>query len=615
MPLPRFDPKKTLISLLLGAAAFAGSFFTLNFSAPPFSISINWFDFLPLLAGMAYGGRYGFIASAIGLGAWYPFFLWPGDGWGCLVTSLLLIYWPTALGYLMGLRRRKRAFWNHPVFSFPISSLVFNGLTWLSFPVAMRFNPPFWNPKAELSMPGSILNGIVFKGMIMFLVIPVFVDLLLKISVIRKMLGLECKNESRKNGRIALSILFGSLLVWLVFAVFNRLLLIEQSSRNILHFDDPHEIVALLVFLFAGVFIASVTLHFEESRLKAEDSLFTNQERMKLAIRAADIGIWDWDIVSDRLLWDDSMYALFGIAKESFAGIYEAWVAALHPDDRAFAQAEIQAAIAGRREYAPEFRIVRGDGAIRFIKAVSRTIRDRNGKALRMIGVNMDITERKQAEDGLKRSLREKETLLRELYHRTKNTLQVVLSMVLLQADKYPTIPEIQELAHTTEARIQAISLVHQMLYQSQDLSRIAIDEYVRSLTQQVLLSFGVTTERIRLEYEVKEEYFPLDSAIPLGLILNELLTNSLKYGFPEGRKGTIRIALVQSGEARKKMIYSDDGVGVPPGFDFRKQGSLGLNLIYGVGEQQMMGRVDIENRGGVTCSFEFPNSLHEERV
>ncbi|MDA8426427.1 MAG: PAS domain-containing protein [Treponema sp.] len=615
MPLPRLDPRKTLISLLLGAAGFAGSFFTLSFNTPPFSLSINWFDFLPLLAGMAYGGRYGFIASAIGLGAWYPFFLWPDNGWACLVTSLLLIYWPTVLGYLKGRRRSMPEFWNHPVLVYPISVVIFLFITWVSFPVAMSLNPPFWNPGAERSMSTSVLNGIVLKGLVMFLVIVVFVDLLLKIPVIRKMLGLECAKESRKNGRIALAILFGSLLVWLVFVIFNRILLIEEVPRNSPHFEDPHEITALLVFLFSGVFIAALTVHYEESRLRAEDSLSTNQERLRLAVRAANIGIWDWDIVENRLLWDDSMYALFGVANGSFAGVYEAWVAAVHPDERRFAEGEIQAALEGAREFAPEFRIVRGDGAIRSIKAESRTIRDRNGKALRMIGVNMDITERKQAEEVVNRSLREKETLIRELYHRTKNTLQVVLSMILLQAEKYPAIPEIRDLAHTTETRILAIALVHEMLYQSRDLSRIAIDEYVRNLTRQVFFSFGETTQRIRLEFEVEGEYFPLDSAIPLGLILNELLTNSLKYGFPEGRTGMIRIALAGSGEARKKMIYSDDGIGVPPGFDFRKQDSLGLTLIYGVGEQQMMGRVDFENGDGVTCTFDFPASLRQDRV
>jgi PAS domain S-box-containing protein len=136
-------------------------------------------------------------------------------------------------------------------------------------------------------------------------------------------------------------------------------------------------------------------------RKRVEDALRLSSERLQLATRVANIGIWDWDVVKNELVWDDSMYQLYGIRKGDFGGAYDAWIRTIHPDDRAHTDGEIQAALRGEREYAPEFRIVRTDGSIRYIKAISQTMKDGEGKPLRMIGTNIDITDRKQAEEEI----------------------------------------------------------------------------------------------------------------------------------------------------------------------------------------------------------------------
>ena len=140
------------------------------------------------------------------------------------------------------------------------------------------------------------------------------------------------------------------------------------------------------------------------TRTRVEDALRLSAERLQLATRAANIGIWDWDIVQNELVWDDSMYQLYGIQKGSFGGAYDAWLRTLHPDDKAYTDGEIQAALRGEHEYAPEFRIVRPDGSIRYIKADSQTIKSSEGKPLRMIGTNFDITERKRILEAMQRS-------------------------------------------------------------------------------------------------------------------------------------------------------------------------------------------------------------------
>lgn len=136
-------------------------------------------------------------------------------------------------------------------------------------------------------------------------------------------------------------------------------------------------------------------------RKRVENHLRNNERRLHLAASAGGVGIWDWDILKDELIWDESMYSLYGLSKTDFNGAYDAWIRTLHPDDRTFTEGEVQAALRGEREYGPEFRIVRPDGVIRVMKATSQTIRDESGAPVRMIGTNIDVTEQKQAEQEI----------------------------------------------------------------------------------------------------------------------------------------------------------------------------------------------------------------------
>jgi two-component sensor histidine kinase/ABC-type amino acid transport substrate-binding protein len=226
-----------------------------------------------------------------------------------------------------------------------------------------------------------------------------------------------------------------------------------------------------------------------------------------------------------------------------------------------------------------------------------------------------EISEHKKAEERATQSLREKETLLRELYHRTKNTMQIVRSILALQAIKYPANTELQGVAQNTDHSIQSISLVHEMLYKSRDLSRISVKDYIEELARLILTGFGGQDGRVSLSTAIEDGYILIDTAIPFGLILNELMTNAIKHAFPDGRKGTVSIALSTGEPGHMTLRYDDDGVGVPDGFDFQGQGSFGLRLIQNVGEWQMQGRVSFRSERGVHCVVEIPTDLYSPRV
>jgi two-component sensor histidine kinase/ABC-type amino acid transport substrate-binding protein len=226
-----------------------------------------------------------------------------------------------------------------------------------------------------------------------------------------------------------------------------------------------------------------------------------------------------------------------------------------------------------------------------------------------------EITERITAEEKLKLTLSEKETLLRELYHRTKNTMQIICSLLSLQASIYPEDKPIRKLVKNSNDRIQAISLVHQMLYSSNNLSHISISDYVKELSFLIMKSFEISKSRINITLNISEGYFLLDAAIPIGLVLNELLTNSLKYAFPDNRKGNIAIDIRTENQGICHLTYSDDGVGVPDGFNFEEQNSLGFKLINTLCRFQMQGKNSYENKNGISFSAELSINLYKPRV
>jgi two-component sensor histidine kinase/ABC-type amino acid transport substrate-binding protein len=229
--------------------------------------------------------------------------------------------------------------------------------------------------------------------------------------------------------------------------------------------------------------------------------------------------------------------------------------------------------------------------------------------------LRFEIAGHEEAEARLTRSLRENETLLRELYHRTKNTLQLVRSFIALEASEIGGGEGIDRLVRKTSDRIDAIALVHQMLYKSGDLSRLSLKAYLEEASALILRSNEVDAGKISVEVSAEDREALLDTAIPLGLILNELMTNSIKHAFPGERPGRIVIGLRNGGEESFVLEYGDDGIGVPEGFDLRGAGTLGMLLLHRIVEGQLKGSIAIESGGGLRYRIDIPANLYEARV
>ncbi len=224
------------------------------------------------------------------------------------------------------------------------------------------------------------------------------------------------------------------------------------------------------------------------------------------------------------------------------------------------------------------------------------------------------LVQRKQAEEQINIALAEKETLLRELYHRTRNNMQLISSILSLHAANSQH-PEVLELARTVEHKIRAMALVHEKLYQSHDLSRIDLRDYFQELSHLLMDSYELSSHRVTLVVEAEPIHVLLDIAIPCGLILNELMSNALKHAFPDGRPGEIHLRLRKTADGEIELHFSDNGVGIPTDCDLRARKSIGFRTIFALAEHQLHGIIEIETRQGLAIRFRFEENLYRARV
>ena len=215
---------------------------------------------------------------------------------------------------------------------------------------------------------------------------------------------------------------------------------------------------------------------------------------------------------------------------------------------------------------------------------------------------------KRRAEEDLRRALAEKELLLKELYHRVKNNMQIISSLLDLQA---ATIHDqrVLEMFRISQMRIRAMALVHEKLYQANDLTRISFSDYVSELISDLFSSFGIDSQRIqtKLKIDPSADYVPVDLALPCGLIINELLSNSVQHAFAGERRGEIRIELHPAEEGWYTLVVADNGPGLPRGFDITQSGTLGLSLVHLLSSEQMRAKVEISGGNGTEFRITFP--------
>jgi PAS domain S-box-containing protein len=384
-----------------------------------------------------------------------------------------------------------------------------------------------------------------------------------------------------------------------------------------------------------------------QQRKESEQALHRSEERLRLALEGADAGFWDWHLPDGQAAFSDRFYTMLGYEPGEFPATFDEWSALMHPDDRTRIVPDLLRRIQnGDSQFEIEYRIRAKEGHWLWILGRGKIVEwDEAAKPLRMTGVNIDITSRRMmeseirslntvleqrvkdrtealsqanaaleeenaqrlsAEAKIRSALEEKTMLLKEIHHRVKNNLQIIVSLLNLQS-RYikdeATLAAIRE----SQYRVKAMALVHEKLYKADDISHIDLNEYIRFLGTGLFQFYGASSRGIRFRLEIHEVSVDINSAIPLGLIVNELISNSLKYAFPEGRGGEISISVQKEG-GTMTILFRDDGIGIPATLDWQNTQSLGLRLVNTLVDQ-LNGTIELDRSAGT----QFTIIAHEK--
>lgn len=272
-------------------------------------------------------------------------------------------------------------------------------------------------------------------------------------------------------------------------------------------------------------------------------------------------------------------------------------------DDRKYVEDKLGSLTSSHPIEIHEQRIIDQDGHIRWQQWTNRAIVNENHQLIEYQAVGRDITDQKKAEEQILASLVEKEALLKEVHHRVKNNLQVIASLLSLQANN-TAASETRAALVESQGRVRSMALLHQLLYEHQSFAHVDLGDYLRELARHAITSTEVVN--VNVEFDLTPLKLDLHRAVPCGLLVNELLTNACKHAFPDGRAGTVRLELrVSREDGTALLVISDNGVGMPEGFELGEPKSLGLQLIPLLAEQ-FGGELNVKQGIGTRYDLRF---------
>ncbi len=286
------------------------------------------------------------------------------------------------------------------------------------------------------------------------------------------------------------------------------------------------------------------------------------------------------------------------------------------PRDKAeiYRQSDIEVMESGKLHIL-ERQAFSADGKEKWLQVAKAPILDPTGKSTGILVSVRDITELKKMEEQIKASLREKEVLLREIHHRVKNNLQTIVSLLSLQSG-YSKDKQVLEVFKNSQERVRAMALIHEKLYESRDLSQIDFQEYIHSLVAHLFESYSLRSDLVQLKMQIEDVTLDIDTAIPLGLLISELVSNSVKHAFPHHRKGELRINLSESEDEEYDytLIIEDNGVGFSGGPDFQDSKTLGMVLISSL-VKKLKGIMALDRKNGTRFTIKFKKLKYKKRI
>ncbi|MCG3166008.1 MAG: hypothetical protein POELPBGB_01783 [Bacteroidia bacterium] len=336
---------------------------------------------------------------------------------------------------------------------------------------------------------------------------------------------------------------------------------------------------------------------------KAEEELRLSEERHRAVYDQAYIGIARIGRVGRFLLVNQRLCDMFGYSSDEL--YKKAFFELTHPSEVGESLKKWDALLSGEiKNFTSEQIYLHKNGSQIYANLTVSLVRDTSGSPNYYVAVFEDITVRKQQEKELQESLKEKEVLLKEVHHRVKNNMQVISSILNLQSS-YIKDETAVEMLRESQDRIKSMAFIHESLYQGKNLSHVKFSEYVRNLVSNLFHTYGVNKAGLKLKFDLDEVFLNLDTSIPCGLIINELISNALKYAFTDRETGTLSVTLKKLEGGKLKLEIADDGKGFPKEINWKDTESLGLQLVVTLAGQ-IRGDIQMETKKGTTFTIVF---------
>jgi len=373
----------------------------------------------------------------------------------------------------------------------------------------------------------------------------------------------------------------------------------EMALDTIAHIWKPVMAVFPMATLMMGLLLGN-----EERRVVMENRLRESKASLHIAQEIAHMGSWEYDLKRDEATWSDNTPTVFGLSPHSKPVKYKDFMHAINPEDKHLVLSAFENIKKKKSPVEVELKVVDYMGKLHYIQNKLIPVLE-NGEVVTIKGVSVDVTDRKTADIRLKNNLREKEILLKEIHHRVKNNLNVIISLLNMQQRTIRTKEDALKAFDEIRNRIFSMSLVHAKLYKSDNFSRIDMKDYIETIIRHYL-EVSTLKKQIQADIQVDAIYLDINKAIPCGLIINELVTNILKHAFPNRNKGRIYIIFRPLDKAKLELVIGDDGIGLSRDINISEPGSLGLRIVRLLVDQ-MQGKLEIFTEKGTVFRIIFP--------
>ena len=378
--------------------------------------------------------------------------------------------------------------------------------------------------------------------------------------------------------------------------------LANGEIRTVEVFNSPIE--------FNGKTIIFSIINDITQRKEMEDALRESEEKYRMLFE--EDPYFNMILGKDGTILDvnNTITNIMGLSKEDIVGKNFSQIETIPKEDLGEYYSKIKSLLDGEyvEPFESHFRDI--DGNISYVLIHLKAIMD-NGNILYILAIGGDITQRKIAENEIKSSLVEKNILLQEIHHRVKNNMQIISSLLNLQI-KYVDDGKAVDVLKESQNRVKSMAMIHDKLYMSEDLTRINFVDYIKSLVSNLFYSYNVE-DTIQPILKIDKVSLNMETAVPCGLIISELVSNSLKYAFPHGGVGKIFVSL-RSMDEYYELIISDNGIGLPEEFDMENIKTLGLMLVYSLTEQ-IDGKISINTDNGTRYRIIFKESIYKDRI